>query len=104
MSKELSSGRLFVGTKKWWLLPGSNQRPVDYDSIALPTELSSQPKVVKKNGSGSRKANSTPLLPFEVKIAILTLLDRPLEGRKPTDTGPKRGLLQSNFLNVSMYC
>ena len=40
--------------KKWWLLPGSNQRPVDYDSIALPTELSSQPKGVKKNGSGSR--------------------------------------------------
>jgi len=34
----------------------------------------------------------------------LTLLDRPLEGRKPTDTGPKRGLLQSNFFNVSMYC
>ena len=33
--------------KKWWLLPGSNQRPVDYDSIALPTELSSQPEVVK---------------------------------------------------------
>ena len=40
--------------KKWWLLPGSNQRPVDYDSIALPTELSSQPKGVNKNGSGSR--------------------------------------------------
>ena len=40
--------------KKWWLLPGSNQRPVDYDSITLPTELSSQPEVVKKNGSGSR--------------------------------------------------
>ena len=39
MSKELRSGRLCVGTKKWWLLPGSNQRPVDYDSIALPTEL-----------------------------------------------------------------
>ena len=54
MSKELRSGRLCVGTKKWWLLPGSNQRPVDYDSIALPTELSSQPEVVKKNGSGSR--------------------------------------------------
>ena len=41
-SKELRSGRLCVGTKKWWLLPGSNQRPVDYDSIALPTELSRQ--------------------------------------------------------------
>ena len=47
VSGDLSSGRLCVGTKKWWLLPGSNQRPVDYDSIALPTELSSQPKVVK---------------------------------------------------------
>ena len=54
MSEELRSGDLCAGTKKWWLLPGSNQRPVDYDSIALPTELSSQPKVVKKNGSGSR--------------------------------------------------
>ena len=48
MSEELRSGRLCVGTKKWWLLPGSNQRPVDYDSIALPTELSSQPKLSKK--------------------------------------------------------
>ena len=48
------SERLCADTKKWWLLPGSNQRPVDYDSIALPTELSSQPKGVKKNGSGSR--------------------------------------------------
>ena len=27
---------------------------MDYDSIALPTELSSQPKGVNKNGSGSR--------------------------------------------------
>ena len=54
MSENLSSGRLCVSTKKWWLLPGSNQRPVDYDSIALPTELSSQPKGVNKNGSGSR--------------------------------------------------
>ena len=25
--------RLFVDKKNWWLLPGSNQRPVDYDSI-----------------------------------------------------------------------
>ena len=47
MSEELRPGDLCVGTKKWWLLPGSNQRPVDYDSIALPTELSSQPEVVK---------------------------------------------------------
>ena len=52
-SGDLSSDRLCEGTKKWWLLPGSNQRPVDYDSIALPTELSSQPKNFK-NGSGSR--------------------------------------------------
>ena len=27
------------GKKNWWLVPGSNQRPVDYDSNALPTEL-----------------------------------------------------------------
>ena len=47
MSERLSSGRVYEDKKKWWLLPGSNQRPVDYDSIALPTELSSQPKVVK---------------------------------------------------------
>ena len=33
MSEELRSGRLCVSTKKWWLLPGSNQRPVDYDSV-----------------------------------------------------------------------
>ena len=104
MSEELRSGDLCAGTKKWWLLPGSNQRPVDYDSIALPTELSSQPKGVKKNGSGSRKANNTPLLLFEGHFTFLALLIRPLEGRKPTDTGPKRGLLQSNFFNVSMYC
>ena len=30
------------GKKNWWLVPGSNQRPVDYDSNALPTELTSQ--------------------------------------------------------------
>ena len=28
-------------SEDWWLLSDSNQRPVDYDSIALPTELSS---------------------------------------------------------------
>ena len=27
--------------EKWWLLPDLNQRPMDYDSSALPTELSS---------------------------------------------------------------
>ena len=91
MSKKLRSGGLCVGTKKWWLLPGSNQRPVDYDSIALPTELSSQPEVVKKNGSGSRKVNIISKLAFEVIFTFSTLLIRAPKGRKSYRNGEKTG-------------
>ena len=76
------------GKKNWWLVPGSNQRPVDYDSNALPTELTSQQftiytrilkmqvEIRKKNGKIFRVpgSGSRHLWILNMQLANLSLL------------------------------
>ncbi len=40
----------FVGKKKWWLDAGSNRGHTDFQSVALPTELSSHIATIAASG------------------------------------------------------
>ena len=55
----------FVGKKKWWLDAGSNRGHTDFQSVALPTELSSHIATIAASGL---------LCPKQVLLQVLILL------------------------------
>ena len=52
------------GEKKWWLDPGSNRGHTDFQSVALPTELSSHIRR-RSNGRATMPKIPAPSSPFQ---------------------------------------
>src|SRR3954470_6167243 len=62
--RSFCSGSTVLALREWWTCPGSNRRPLECDSSALPAELQAHSSCRKPRRSGEIRPERGALVPF----------------------------------------